>query len=159
MHILSLINYKGGVGKTVLTANVAAELAFTFGLKVLLVDLDPQASLTFACIPVETWRALEARRTIKTWYDSFIDAGIDVSINNLIHAPRHLRFARGHVDLIPSHLGLINVDLELATKLSGASRRQQATNYRARSERLATIRSWSGYGFLCQRQPARCPIR
>ncbi len=42
MHILSVINYKGGVGKTVLSANVAAELAFSFGLKVLLVDLDPK---------------------------------------------------------------------------------------------------------------------
>ena len=59
MHILSVINYKGGVGKTVLSANVAAELAFSFGLKVLLVDLDPQASLTFACIPVEKWRELK----------------------------------------------------------------------------------------------------
>ncbi len=46
MQIVSVINYKGGVGKTSLTANLAAELAFR-GKKILLVDLDAQASLTF----------------------------------------------------------------------------------------------------------------
>ena len=47
--IVSVINYKGGVGKTTTTANLAAELAFR-GYKVLMVDLDPQASLTFSFI-------------------------------------------------------------------------------------------------------------
>jgi len=41
MLIISVINYKGGVGKTSLTANLAAELAFR-GKRVLLLDLDPQ---------------------------------------------------------------------------------------------------------------------
>ena len=49
MHIVSVINYKGGVGKTSLTANLAAELAFR-AKKVLLIDLDAQASLTFSMI-------------------------------------------------------------------------------------------------------------
>jgi chromosome partitioning protein len=47
MRIVSVINYKGGVGKTTVTANLAAELAWR-GYKVLLLDLDPQASLTFS---------------------------------------------------------------------------------------------------------------
>jgi chromosome partitioning protein len=49
MKIVSVINYKGGVGKTSTTANLAGELAWR-GYKVLLVDLDPQASLTFSFI-------------------------------------------------------------------------------------------------------------
>jgi chromosome partitioning protein len=49
MKIVSVINYKGGVGKTSLTANLAAQLAWE-GKKVLLLDLDPQASLTFSFI-------------------------------------------------------------------------------------------------------------
>ena len=44
MKIVSVINYKGGVGKTTVVANLAAELAWR-GHKILLIDLDPQASL------------------------------------------------------------------------------------------------------------------
>ncbi len=47
MKIVSVINYKGGVGKTALTANLAAELAW-HGKRVLMLDLDPQTSLTFS---------------------------------------------------------------------------------------------------------------
>lgn len=39
-------NNKGGVGKTTLVANLAAELSLSFGSKVLVVDADPQCNLT-----------------------------------------------------------------------------------------------------------------
>jgi len=54
MHVISVINYKGGVGKTTITANLGAELARR-GRRVLLIDIDPQASLTFSFIPPEEW--------------------------------------------------------------------------------------------------------
>lgn len=43
--VVALLNHKGGVGKTSTTANLAAEAAAR-GMKVLLVDMDKQASLT-----------------------------------------------------------------------------------------------------------------
>ena len=55
MKIISVINYKGGVGKTTLTANLAAELAYR-DYKVLMIDLDPQASLTFSFMDPNTWK-------------------------------------------------------------------------------------------------------
>lgn len=52
MEIVAVINYKGGVGKTTVTANLAGELAYR-GKKVLLIDTDAQASLTFSFVTPE----------------------------------------------------------------------------------------------------------
>jgi chromosome partitioning protein len=45
MHVLSIVNQKGGVAKTTSTINIGAALAAR-GLQTLLIDLDPQANLT-----------------------------------------------------------------------------------------------------------------
>mgnify|MGYP003440871386 FL=1 len=47
MHTLAVVHHKGGVGKTTTTAHLGHALAAGPGApKVLLIDLDPQASLT-----------------------------------------------------------------------------------------------------------------
>lgn len=48
--VISMINYKGGVAKTVSTYNIGFGLAFLNSAKVLLVDLDPQCSLSTICL-------------------------------------------------------------------------------------------------------------
>lgn len=48
--IIAVVNLKGGVGKTTLTANLGATM-WTRGARVLLVDLDNQGSLTSLCLP------------------------------------------------------------------------------------------------------------
>lgn len=47
MHVIAIANHKGGVGKTALAQNLGVLLA-NRGRRILLVDLDPQASLTSA---------------------------------------------------------------------------------------------------------------
>lgn len=139
MNIVSVINYKGGVGKTTITANLGAELARR-GFRVLLIDLDPQASLTFSFISPEDWTNRFFRSgTIKEWFDS-LSKGSPINLDSLIFTPRRANdrlSERGRLDLIPSHLGLINVDLELATELSGANLKQAKRNYLKVHKRLA----------------------
>lgn len=47
---ISVINMKGGVGKTTLSFNLASSLASHKNKKVLLVDLDPQSNATIVCM-------------------------------------------------------------------------------------------------------------
>ena len=134
MPVISVINYKGGVGKTTTTANLAAELAWR-GKKVLLLDLDSQASLTFSFIRPDQWmKDFERNGTIKSWFDSF-DSYSPIKLESIIFRPQDItdrlrkKSRRGEVHLVPSHLGLINVDLELATALGGASLSQAKANF------------------------------
>ncbi|EBB0244171.1 ParA family protein [Salmonella enterica] len=133
MQIVSIINYKGGVGKTTVTSNLAAELAWR-GKKVLVLDMDAQASLTFSLLTPDFWdENLKNERTIKNWFDCISQGEQTMPLAALRVRPEPINgcFTNrgGCVDLISSHLGLINVDLELATLLGGASPSQTQKKY------------------------------
>lgn len=133
MKIVSVINYKGGVGKTTVTANLAGELAYR-GKNVLLLDMDAQASLTFSFVSPDYWdEHLKDDCTIKNWFDCISQGNPAMPLTDLVSSPEKvnnfLRRQDGRIDLIGSHLGLINVDLELATLLGGANLTQSKKNY------------------------------
>jgi chromosome partitioning protein len=129
MSVVSVINYKGGVGKTTVVANISAELAYR-GYNVLAIDLDPQANLTFSFLTVDEWQQFQGEKTIKYWFDGFIDREELGNLSDLVITPARINeLTEGSLDIICSHLGLINVDLELAVMLSGASPRQTRNNF------------------------------
>lgn len=132
MKVISVMNYKGGVGKTTVTANLAGELAFR-GYNVLLIDVDPQTSLTFSFIKPDIWqKSFPDSKTLKKWFDNIIYEDTLTPLEDFIFDPETVGTFlqdKGRLSLISSDLGLINVDLELAAKLGGANLEQNRRNF------------------------------
>ncbi|EMN7334524.1 ParA family protein [Vibrio vulnificus] len=76
MHILSVFNNKGGVGKTTLTYHVAHALS-EMGKKVLVIDADPQCNLTIYSLGQEVIHKLWRKE------DPFIDEGFEGSMTKM----------------------------------------------------------------------------
>jgi chromosome partitioning protein len=99
MDVVSLINMKGGVGKTTTAHNLAGALVLA-GRRVLLVDNDPQSSLSQGLLGPAAAEALDPGDTIAAVYDGTATpeaiirpsgiAGIDL-IPGSIHTDRHNR--------------------------------------------------------------------
>lgn len=111
--VLSCINLKGGVGKTALAVNLAAYCGKK-NYKTLLVDLDPQTNATFSSIGVRRWND-EAKKngTVADLLGARKHSSAndqDKSVSDII-----IKDVFRNVDLIPSHIDLFTVDLDLAS--------------------------------------------
>jgi chromosome partitioning protein len=111
-HTLACVNLKGGVGKTTLAVNLAAYCGLK-GLKTLLIDLDPQTNATFSCISVEQWQDHSAKfGTIASLFGIRGNTSAEGKVTSVTDVIKKNVFE--NVDLIPSHLELITIDLDLA---------------------------------------------
>lgn len=81
---LTTVCQKGGVGKTLTTANVAAQLADVTGCQVLVIDCDGQHSLTEYFLKGVRLEELKAEQTTA----AFFDDAIRIDPNKMIH-PSH----------------------------------------------------------------------
>src|SRR5688572_4625570 len=102
VSVVSVLNYKGGVGKTTVTANLGADMAAR-GRRVLLIDLDPQSSLTFSFYRPQEWEQSLAERTAMQWYASHSWTGTPTKLaETVVTPPRVNKLVSGRLDLIPS---------------------------------------------------------
>jgi chromosome partitioning protein len=115
------MNLKGGIGKTTLSANISRAMSDLKPLKILLVDTDPQSSLTLI---FKNEAEVDKLNEDDTFYDilcnptNFMDQKIK-------HCALPLHHSNGsQIDLIPSHIQLISP--MIAAMISGATAGQAA---------------------------------
>jgi chromosome partitioning protein len=116
-QVISFINMKGGVGKTTCAVNIATYLARDHGKRVLLVDFDPQTNASLSVMTEKAW---------EKWQDEHGTMADVLEVQwkkkNAEHAK--LKDCIIHdvlpevpgLDLIPSHLSLTFLDLDLAAR-------------------------------------------
>lgn len=104
--IISIVNQKGGVGKTTTTINLGTALA-AIEKNILLIDLDPQGNLSTGIGVTDKQRQFSA-------YDLIVE---DISINNTI-----INTKIPNLKIIPSHLNLSGIEFELASDKNRASK-------------------------------------
>jgi chromosome partitioning protein len=108
-RILALFNQSGGVGKTSLTMNLGYHLAQRKKNRVLLVDMDPQASLT-------TFMGLDPDSLNKTVYEAIVGEEDLPIYPELIH----------NMALAPANINLSAAELELVSALMREMRLKNA---------------------------------
>ncbi|HEY9878082.1 MAG TPA: ParA family protein [Leptolyngbyaceae cyanobacterium] len=106
-NVISFFNQAGGTGKTTLAMNLGYSLAQR-DHRVLLVDMDPQSSLT-------VFMGLQPHELEQTVAQSVLERA-PVSIQKDIH----------RMDLLPSNLTLSAADVRLATAIAKESRLKKA---------------------------------
>ncbi len=108
-RVISVVNQKGGVGKSTTAINLATCLAEE-NLKVLLVDLDPQGNTT-------SGMGIEKQKLRTTVYDVL-----------LRDAPPHSGIKRSHqgVDVLPANIDLAGAEVELVSAMSRENRLKRA---------------------------------
>jgi chromosome partitioning protein len=122
MKTIGVLNFKGGVGKTATAVNLAAA-AFHTGRRVLLVDLEPQASAT---------EHLTDEAFAKDASD-VLEGGS--SLRDAIYAVRSEEKSGARLDLLPGGDGLIGVEILLQS--SGAKNRLAAALNKPRGKAVA----------------------
>jgi chromosome partitioning protein len=109
-RVYTLVNQKGGVGKTTTAINLGAYLAH-FGQRVLLVDLDPQANTT-SCLGIDKY-------SIKTGtYQALLGNGF--SRDSVLHNPKL------KLSLLPSAPALAGAEVELVNELAREGRLRES---------------------------------
>ncbi|MDQ3539099.1 MAG: AAA family ATPase [Chloroflexota bacterium] len=119
-RLIGFFNQKGGTAKTTSTLNVAAALAER-GHRVLMVDLDPQASLTMAT-------GTDVVAIDLSVYDLLLDDGVGIKDVALPTGIAGVDIAPSHPDLAAAELELLNV-LERERQLDNRLRAADLSAY------------------------------
>lgn len=117
---VSIINFKGGVGKTTLAFEFAAGLARYYDkARVLVVDVDHQSSLSIVLMGPEEWQeAVDNDLTVAGVFSSF--PGGTMPADNIVHGTRLSTYLYPNIKVVPATLSLDNIEIELTGAHSGS---------------------------------------
>lgn len=122
---VSVINFKGGVGKSTLSFHLAAFLAKTS--RVLVVDVDHQSSLSIVMMGGERWEQAAANRlTCNTIFESFCNRRVNFPGSEVIHknpllAKNNRITSYSNFDLVPAQFELDDTEIEMASTTMGSA--------------------------------------
>ncbi|MBF6591577.1 MAG: ParA family protein [Ktedonobacterales bacterium] len=129
----SVINLKGGVGKTTLTIALAHYLAAEHNRRVLVIDLDPQTNATIALVTERRWRERDqGGQTLFQLFKDQLDASHLFSPQEAI-LPRVSNVGGGipGLDLLPSSIRLHRIQDKI-TKITDLESFRSPTVYALR---------------------------
>ena len=120
---VSVINFKGGVGKTTLTFQLAAGLARHHGSKVLLMDMDHQSSLSIVCLTAGPWSTIvKQQKTVAEIFKPFIQPGMlpgdGIISKEAIKQTAQPAYYKS-LDLVPASLQLDDIEIDLTSSHHG----------------------------------------
>ncbi|MEH7440299.1 AAA family ATPase [Neobacillus drentensis] len=109
--VISIINLKGGVGKTTITVGLAEFLVVEKRAKVLVIDLDPQTNSTVSLIGEDEWAT--RNRNDQTLYQLFKDQIDDTSKfileDSVVTHCSNLYGGLENLHLLPSSLDFVQI--------------------------------------------------
>jgi len=110
---ISLVNFKGGVGKTSITVNLAASLARELDQKVLVVDMDAQSNTSIWLMGVARWNNLNGMAEKSVWGLFHPEStGLKQCIEEEVLLNEHGVERIPKLDLIPSVYKLMDLEHE-----------------------------------------------
>ena len=117
---VSIINFKGGVGKTTLAFNLAAGLARYHASRVLVVDMDHQSSLSIVCLGTDGWEGVaRTAQTVTGVFRNFLGSKLpDAGIVHGTNFGEHHAYGE-NVEIVPAYLDLDDIEIELTSSHQG----------------------------------------
>lgn len=118
---VSIINFKGGVGKTTLAFQLAAGLVrYHAPARVLVVDMDHQSSLSIVCLGPQAWNAcVSADKTVNEVFKPFVGQSQTMPGAEIISgthlSPQHY----ANLKIVPASLQLDDIEIELTASHHG----------------------------------------
>lgn len=149
---ISIINFKGGVGKTTLAFHLATYLARAN--KVLVIDIDHQSSMSIAMLGGKLWEECKTSgKTCNKIFESFCNRKVfmpndDVIVKNVLHQRQPKYDIYPNLDLLPAQFELDDIEIEMASTTMGGPTVSEWTKRTLLAEWLDAVDANTTYDYI-----------